>query len=55
VARRSYIDPRVVARYLDGEVIDLSRLPDDGEREALEVAVLQLLRSHPSQAWPEAA
>jgi DNA topoisomerase IB len=55
VARRSYIDPRVVARYLDGEVIDLSRLPDEGEREALEAAVLRLLRSHPSQAWPEAA
>ena len=54
VARRSYIDPRVIARYLDGEVIDLSRLPDDDGREALEAAVLRLLRSHAS-AWPEAA
>jgi DNA topoisomerase I len=55
VARRSYIDPRVVARYLDGEVIDLSRVPDEDGREALEAAVLRLLRNHPSRAWPEAA
>jgi len=55
VARRSYIDPRVIARYLDGEVIDLSRVPDGGPHEAVEAAVLRLLRSHPSRAWPEAA
>jgi DNA topoisomerase I len=55
VARRSYIDPRVIARYLAGEVIDLSKVPDDGPHEALEAAVLRLLRSHPSRAWPEAA
>jgi DNA topoisomerase I len=54
VARRSYIDPRVIARYLDGEVIDLALLPDDDEPEALEASVLRLLRSHAS-AWPEAA
>jgi DNA topoisomerase I len=55
VARRSYIDPRVLARYLEGEVIDLSGIPDDAPHEALEAAVLRLLRSHPSRAWPEAA
>jgi len=55
VARRSYIDPRVVARYLDGEVVDLARVPEDAPHEAVEQAVLRLLRSHPSRVWPEAA
>jgi DNA topoisomerase-1 len=55
VARRSYIDPRVIARYLDGDVVDLSRVPPEGPRESVEAAVLQLLRRHPGRAWPEAA
>jgi len=29
--------------------------PDGGPHEAVEAAVLRLLRSHPSRAWPEAA
>ena len=55
VARRSYIDPRVFARYLEGDSIDVSALPDDDPQPALEAAVLVLLRSHPKRAWPEAA
>jgi DNA topoisomerase I len=55
VARRSYVDPRVFARYLDGEAIDVSALPDEDPQPAVETAVLALLRSHPSRAWPEAA
>jgi DNA topoisomerase I len=55
VARRSYIDPRVIARYLQGEVIDLSAVPHDDPQTALEAAVLGLLRRHPARSWPEAA
>jgi DNA topoisomerase I len=55
VARRSYVDPRVFASYLDGETIDVSELPDEYPQPALEAAVLGLLRRHRSRAWPEAA
>jgi DNA topoisomerase-1 len=55
VARRSYIDPRVIARYLAGEILDLSEDEEDDPEHALETAVLDLLRSHPTRAWPEAA
>jgi DNA topoisomerase-1 len=46
VARSSYIDPRVVDRYLDGEVIDVRSVPAADPGPAIEVAVLDLLRSH---------
>jgi len=55
VARRSYIDPRVIARYLEGEVVDLSGIPDGDPERGLEAAVLDLLRKHPRRSWPEAA
>ena len=46
VCRASYIDPRVVERFLNGETIDLPRdrdLSDDRVRTAVESAVLDLL------------
>jgi DNA topoisomerase IB len=55
VARRSYIDPRVIARYLEGDVVDLSGVPAEAQRGSVEAAVLRLLRRHPARAWPEAA
>jgi DNA topoisomerase I len=55
VARRSYIDPRVFARYLQGDVVDLDGATPDEPQAAIEGAVLNLLRHHPSGAWPEAA
>jgi DNA topoisomerase I len=46
VCRASYIDPRVIDRFLNGETIDLPRgrdLTDDRVRAAVESAVLELL------------
>lgn len=46
VCRASYIDPRVIDRFLNGETIDLPRgrdLTDDRVREAVERAVLDLM------------
>jgi DNA topoisomerase-1 len=46
VCRASYIDPRVIDRFLNGETIDLPRgrdLTDDRVRAAVESAVLDLL------------
>jgi len=46
VCRASYIDPRVIERFLNGETIDLPRgrdLRDDRVRAAVESAVLDLL------------
>ena len=46
VCRASYIDPRVIERFLNGETIDLPRgrdLTDDRTRAAVESAVLDLL------------
>ncbi|MBA3363209.1 MAG: DNA topoisomerase IB [Actinobacteria bacterium] len=46
VCRASYIDPRVIERFLNGETIDLPRgrdLADDRARAAVESAVLDLL------------
>ena len=46
VCRASYIDPRVIERFLNGETIDLPRgrdLTDDRTRAAAESAVLDLL------------
>lgn len=46
VCRASYIDPRVIDRFLNGETIDLSRggdLADDRVRAKVESAVLDLL------------
>jgi DNA topoisomerase-1 len=46
VCRASYIDPRVIDRFLDGETIALSRggdLADDRVRASVESAVLDLL------------
>jgi DNA topoisomerase I len=45
VCRASYIDPRVIDRFLNGETIKLSRgdLSDDGFRREAESAVLRLL------------
>ena len=46
VCRASYIDPRVIERFLNGETIDLPRgrdLTDDRTRGAVESAVLDLL------------
>ncbi|HET9140885.1 DNA topoisomerase IB [Actinophytocola sp.] len=40
VARRSYVDPRVIDQYADGHTID----PPSGKREDIEQAVLRLLR-----------
>jgi DNA topoisomerase I len=55
VARRSYIDPRVIDRYLSGWTIGgaLDRIgelrgPDDRRRGRLERAVLDLLDDHPA-------
>jgi DNA topoisomerase-1 len=55
VARRSYIDPRVIARYHARDVVDLSAVPDADPQPVLEAQVLALLRRHRSAAWPEAA
>jgi DNA topoisomerase-1 len=51
VARRAYVDPRVVDRYLSGATIDIgqrstvtSDKPDGRGRRKLELAVLDLLR-----------
>jgi DNA topoisomerase I len=55
VARSSYIDPRVIARYLEGEVIDLDGISLDGPEAPIEERVLALLRRHRNRAWPEAA
>ena len=46
VCRASYIDPRIIDRFLNGETIDLPRgrdLTDDRVRAAVESAVLELL------------
>jgi DNA topoisomerase IB len=46
VCRASYVDPRVIDRFLNGETIDLPRgrdLTDDRVRAAVERAVLDLL------------
>jgi DNA topoisomerase-1 len=47
VCRTSYIDPRVIDRFLDGETIDLPRrtadLSDDRVRAKAEAAVIRLL------------
>jgi DNA topoisomerase IB len=46
VCRASYVDPRVIDRFLNGETIDLPRgrdLSDDGVRAAVETGVLDLL------------
>jgi DNA topoisomerase IB len=46
VCRASYIDPRVIDRFLNGETIDLPRgkdLTDDRVRRAVESSVLDLL------------
>jgi DNA topoisomerase IB len=46
VCRASYIDPRVIDRFLNGETIDLPRgrdLTDDRVRESVESRVLDLL------------
>ncbi|HEU5475632.1 MAG TPA: DNA topoisomerase IB [Actinophytocola sp.] len=40
VARRSYVDPRVIDRFADGHTID----PPSGDREDIEHAVRRLLR-----------
>jgi DNA topoisomerase-1 len=55
VARSSYIDPRVVDRYLDGEIIDVHGAPADEPGPAIEAAVLELLRSHGDSQWSVAA
>lgn len=50
VCRASYIDPRVIDRFLNGETIDLPRgrdLRDDRIRSAVESAVLELLDPDP--------
>jgi DNA topoisomerase IB len=46
VTRCSYIDPRVIDRYMDGEMVDLRAIPVAEPGPALEAAVLDLLRSH---------
>jgi DNA topoisomerase I len=45
VARQSYIDPRVLRRYADGQVVNLHDLPDDAwqARARIERRVLELL------------
>lgn len=46
VCRASYVDPRIIDRFLNGETIDLPRgrdLTDDRVRAAVESAVLELL------------
>ena len=46
VCRASYIDPRVIDRFLNGETIDMPRgkdLSDDRVRRAVEASVLDLL------------
>jgi DNA topoisomerase I len=47
VCRKSYVDPRVIDRYLEGRTIDLEEVdPDDDDRrsrERIEAAVLDLL------------
>src|SRR5438093_5981281 len=53
VARRSYIDPRVFGCYLDGEVIELTRVPSGDPGPAIEAGVLDLLRSQ--GCWRAAA
>jgi DNA topoisomerase IB len=55
VARSSYIDPRVIDRYLDGEVIDERSAPADEPGPVIEAAVLDLLRSHGDSRWSVAA
>jgi len=55
VCRASYIDPRVIERFLNGETISLPRgrdLSDDAVRAVVESAVLDLLlaEGHPRQA-----
>ena len=46
VARSSYIDPRVIDRYVDGEVIDVRPVPAAEPGATIEAAVLDLLRAH---------
>jgi DNA topoisomerase I len=55
VARSSYIDPRVIDRYVDGEVVDLRAMPVVEPGAAIEAAVLDLLRSHGDSRLPVAA
>jgi DNA topoisomerase-1 len=56
VARRSYIDPRVIQRYQDAETIDVRRVRSlDDPGPEIEVAVLDLLRSHGESGHREAA
>ena len=47
VARQSYIDPRVLRRYAEGQVVNLYDLPDDAwqARASIERRVLELLDS----------
>ena len=47
VARQSYIDPRVLRRYAEGQVVNLHDLPDDAwqARATIERRVLGLLAS----------
>jgi DNA topoisomerase IB len=49
VARQSYIDPRVLARFSDGRVISLDGLPDDPwhARRLIERRVLAMLVDSP--------
>src|SRR3954469_14574281 len=53
VARASYIDPRVIDRYLDGLVIDLATLAADPDDTAIqgdiEAAVLDLIEEEDSE------
>ena len=35
IAKKSYVDPRVVANYRRGEVIELSRTPESALRDLL--------------------
>jgi DNA topoisomerase I len=48
VARQAYIDPRVLERYADGELVDLENLPADPwqARASIEDRVLELLGRH---------
>ena len=56
VARRSYIDPRVIQRYEDGETIDVRSVRSlDEPGPEIEEAVLNLLRAHDESGHRAAA
>lgn len=65
VCRTSYVDPRVLDLFLEGEVVDLSevgdpvevadRLDDPGPIQAVEAAVLRLLGEEPPASQPARA